>query len=432
MTPFTSYELLWLFFLYSFAGWVLETAAAALKQRRFVNRGLVNGPFCVIYGITAAVMSIGLQELSGFWLFVFAAVYATVAEWMAGHLIELVFHERWWNYSESRWNLDGYVCLPASVFWGILGYAAVHWGNGLILSVLDLIPDLLLKILLLCLLVILLVDVTASVVLLSGISKNPARWAYADDSIDKISRQISVRICRFVERRILKAYPKAEKKEELREKPEVFAAGCGFYKLVMLFMIGAFLGDVTETIFCRATMGVWMSRSSVVWGPFSIVWGLAIALATLLLYPYQNKSDSFLFAAGTLLGGAYEYLCSVFTEIVFGKVFWDYSAIPFNLGGRINLLYSFFWGIAAVVWLKKLFPLIEKWIAKIPVRIGKIVTWVMVVFMICNISVTCVALVRYDERDRGVEAQSSWQSWADEHYGDDVMKRIYPKAKGTK
>lgn len=66
-----------------------------------------------------------------------------------------------------------------------------------------------------------------------------------------------------------------------------------------------------------------------------------------------------MFLTGTLLGGAYEYLCSVFTELVFGKVFWDYSKIPFNLGGRINLLYCFFWGIAAVVWFKILFPPVE-------------------------------------------------------------------------
>ena len=60
--------------------------------------------------------------------------------------------------------------------------------------------------------------------------------------------------------------------------------------------------------------------------------------------------------AGTLLGGLYEYLCSVFTELAFGTVFWDYSAIPFNLGGRINLLYCFFWGFAAVAWFKGLYP----------------------------------------------------------------------------
>ena len=144
-------------------------------------------------------------------------------------------------------------------------------------------------------------------------------------------------------------YPKSVSKSdgtdpqgrESGEGKSIFAAGCGFYKIVLLFFVGAFLGDITETIFCRITAGVWMSRSSVVWGPFSIVWGLAIALVTAMLYKYKDKSDSFLFIIGTLLGGAYEYLCSVFTEIVFGKVFWDYSEIPFNLGGRINLLYCF-------------------------------------------------------------------------------------------
>ena len=56
MKYFTGYELLWIFFVYSFLGWVLETAATTLKQRKFANRGLVNGPFCVIYGITVVLM----------------------------------------------------------------------------------------------------------------------------------------------------------------------------------------------------------------------------------------------------------------------------------------------------------------------------------------------------------------------------------------
>ena len=118
-----------------------------------------------------------------------------------------------------------------------------------------------------------------------------------------------------------------------RQQTDTFAAGCSPYKIILLFFIGAFLGDITETIFCRVTGGEWMSRSSVVWGPFSIVWGLAIAMVTQLLYRYKDKPASWLFVMGTLLGGAYEYLCSVFTEVVFGAVFWDYSAIPFNLAG---------------------------------------------------------------------------------------------------
>ena len=131
-----------------------------------------------------------------------------------------------------------------------------------------------------------------------------------------------------------------------------------------------------------------------------------------------------------MLGGAYEYICSVVTELLFGTVFWDYSKIPFNLGGRINLLYCFFWGIAAVVWFKILFPPVEKWIEKIPAVAGKILTWVLLGFMVCNILVSCVALVRYDERGNGVQATNAVQKWADAHYDDAKMKKIYPNAKG--
>lgn len=137
MNHYTGYELLWLFFIYSFGGWVLETISATLKQRKFANRGLVNGPFCVLYGLTAIAMTVGLQELRGIWLFIFATVYATVAEWVSGHLIEKAFKARWWDYSNIKWNLDGYICLPASLFWGVLGYLAVRWCNGVTLILLS-------------------------------------------------------------------------------------------------------------------------------------------------------------------------------------------------------------------------------------------------------------------------------------------------------
>ena len=100
------YELLLLFFAASFLGWVLETAAADIKQKKFVNRGLVTGPFCVMYGITTVLLTVGLGELRGIWLFLFSAIYATVVEWIGGHLIERLFHQRWWDYSGKKGNLD--------------------------------------------------------------------------------------------------------------------------------------------------------------------------------------------------------------------------------------------------------------------------------------------------------------------------------------
>ena len=423
-------QLLWLFLCYSFLGWVLETATAAVRKKRFVNRGMVNGPFCVIYGIAAALITATTSELHGFWLFLDCVILATVIEWVAGHLIERWYRERWWNYENIRWNLDGYISLPTSLFWGALGVLVARFGNRLLLSLFGMLPSLLGRLAVFILTGLIAVDIIATAAVLSGRSRREEQWKATDRWLTSISRHLGDKIYGWVNRRIEKAYvvTRTEKKREAKAEG-VFAAGCGFYKLVMLFIVGAFLGDITETIFCRITAGYWMSRSSVVWGPFSIVWGLAIAAATALLYRYRNRSDGFLFFAGTFLGGAYEYLCSVFTEIVFGTVFWDYSKIPFNLGGRINLLYCFFWGIAAVIWLKILYPFISGWIEKIPMRIGKILTWVLLIFMIVNMAVSALALARMDARASGIPAENVLEEWLDSSYNDDVMNRIYPNAK---
>lgn len=424
---YTGYELLWLFFVYSFLGWVLETATAAAKQKKFVNRGAINGPLCIIYGIAAVLMSVGLHEVSGIWLFLGSMIYAVTLEWIAGHLIEKYYHERWWDYSEIRWNLDGYICVPMSLVWGTLGFFCVKWGNLFLVKLFGIVPGLLQNIMLWALCIALFVDALASYVLITGKSGYLDRWEAANNQFAHVAAQTGKWISRQVEKRIHSAYHVKEQLQ-LNEVFGTFAEGCGFYKVVLLFFAGAFLGDITETIFCRITTGVWMSRSSVVWGPFSIVWGLAIASVTAMLYKYRNRSDRFLFLAGTFLGGAYEYFCSVFTEMVFGTVFWDYSDIPFNLGGRINLLYCFFWGIAAVVWFKCCYPFLSRMIEKLPVLFGKIFTWALLLFMCCNIIVSCMALARYDQRQKGAAAEKEWQIWIDEHFGDDRIERIYPNA----
>lgn len=314
---------------------------------------------------------------------------------------------------------------------GILALLMMKWGNPLALRLFSAVPGFLQKILIWLLTGLLLLDIAATFFVMFGKSHEKQRYEKIDASFTKLTSSISDRIYRFIEGRLEKAYPSAQKVEAVDEKKRVFAYGCSFYKLLWLFLIGAFLGDITETIFCRITAGVWMSRSSVVWGPFSIVWGLAMAFATALLYQYQEKPDRVLFLAGTVLGGAYEYVCSVFTELVFGKVFWDYSHIPFNLGGRINLLYCFFWGIAAVVWMKGLYPKMSDWIERIPMKPGKVISWILLVFMCCNITVSGMALMRSTQRAKGIPAEAGWQEIMDERFDDARMAKIYPNAVNT-
>lgn len=422
------YQLLWLFLIYSFVGWILETIFAITKQRKIINRGLINGPFCTVYGFTGVLITVALKDLSGVWLFLFSAIYASVIEWVAGKIIEKICHERWWNYENNKFNLGGYISLQTSVLWGVLGFIAVTFTNSLLIDAYKLIPFMVIRIILIVVVVALAADMIFSLLILYYNGRGIEKVKSANNNFTKLSRKLEKWLISRVNNRKNKAYPKTVKLEKEAKDKTVFAYGCGFYKLVVLFFVGAFVGDIIETIFCRITMGEWMSRSSVVWGPFSIVWGLAIAAATLMLYKYKDRSDGFLFLIGTGLGGAYEYLCSVFTEIVFGKVFWDYSDIPFNLGGRINLLYCFFWGIAAVVWFKLIYTRLSKVIEKIPVKFGKITTWILVVFMIANVLMSCFALTRYDQREKGIDAKQSWQVWLDKHYDDEKMMRIYPNA----
>lgn len=425
-------HILWYFFCYAFLGWVLETAAAAARKRRFENRGLLDGPLCAVYGIAGVVLSVGLPELRGNWLFLFlgSAICATVLEWIAGHLLERAGYGKWWDYSRLPFNLDGYICLPYSVLWGILGAACVQWGSPLLLELLDLFPGRV-RVLGLGLLVFLTaVDGAGSLIALYGQPGMLPRVERADGRITRATLRLQGWIQHMVEWRLAR-FHRLPLERAGREKSGVFAQGACFYKIFLLFFIGAFLGDVTETVFCFMKYGVLMSRSSVVWGPFSLVWGFAMGGATALLYKYKDKPDRFLFAAGVLLGGAYEYLCSVFTEACFGTVFWDYSEIPFNLGGRINLLYCFFWGIAAVVWMKGLYPFFSRHIERLPVKAGRALTWALAVFMALNIAVSSMALARYSQRGMGIPAQSGWQEYMDGHYGDEVMERIYPNAVKT-
>ena len=428
------FSLLWLFFCYGLLGWVLETAFAALRQKRYVDRSVLFGPLCLSYGLTGTVLTWGLSELRGSWFFLFlgCAVGATVVEWTAGHLLERATHTRWWDYSASRFNLDGYICLTASAVWGLLGLIAVEWVSPLLLSLYRLLPPLLVGILVWVLLALLAVDGVGTILTLMGIRGALPQVEAVNSRLAALSIRMGGWILRRTEGRIQRSYPQARfVRRAEKKKGNPFARGDSFYSIMLLFLVGGVCGDLAEMIFCRLRMGWWMSRSSVVWGPFSIVWGLALAAATLLFYRYRDRSASFFFVAGTLLGGLYEYLCSVFTQLVFGTVFWDYSAIPFNLGGRINLLYCFFWGFAAVAWFKGLYPVLSRWMAKIPQRVGKLAVWALLLFMAVNIGVSSLALARYSARAAGQPAVQSWQVYMDEHYGDEVMQRIYPYAQMT-
>ncbi len=426
---YTFYELAMLFFVYSFLAWLAETTVATVKVGNFRNRGFLSGPFCFVYGFTGVLLAVFLQDLrkDAFFLFAGSMAVATAVQWFAGKMLERIRQKKWWDYSGKRWNFDGYVCLQYSLLWGLLGFLAVRYGNAILLGGYELLPDIIKKIVVWCLLGIGFLDLAGTLMAVYHVEEKLPRLLGWNQKLQRYTYRLTVKVAGYVEKRIGRSYPSVSQKRAEDAQTEQ----CGLVQVFWLFVIGALAGDIVETLFCRITVGVWMSRSSLVWGPFSVVWGLAIALVTVLLYKDKDRQDRHIFWVGFFLGGAYEYICSVFTEILFGKVFWDYSNMPFNLDGRINLLYCFFWGIAAVVWIKGLYPKVSRLIAVILKKNGQILTGILMVFMALDILVSVLALIRYDTRAAGKDPVYRWEQSMDDYFEDDRMERIYPNGKST-
>ena len=434
---YTLEDFMWIFYIYSFAGWCAGVAANAMRRKRFINTGFLNLPLCPVYGTIGIVFSIFLPELEDHWFFLAlgGSVLAAVVIVVTGVILEHVFGRKWWDYSKTRFQFQGYLNYQHLLGFAVGAVLCTKVLNPLLLDLVHRIPEAAEDVLLLLLGLLFLADTVCCGAAVLSLHRT-VRMMRFTGRVQEFTDDFGNALTRHVQRRMERSYPNLEIKKILdtpaREKDrEVFARGCCFYKLAGLFFIGSFLGDLVETIFCYVRSGVLMSRSSVVYGPFSIVWGFGCALLTAFLYKYRDKSDRYIFVYGTVLGGAYEYICSVLSELVFGTVFWDYSEIPFNLGGRINLLYCFFWGIAAVVWPKILYPILSSWIEKLPVRTGTVLTWVMVVFMTVNMAISALALYRYDTRREQPEAQNGLERFLDTHFDDARMEKIYPNAKAV-
>ena len=212
--------------------------------------------------------------------------------------------------------------------------------------------------------------------------------------------------------------------------PEVsFAHGLNFYKLFWVFTIGCFIGVVIETFWCLLRYRKLESRKGLVWGPFNLVYGFGALVMTLGLYPLREIRDLFIFAVGTILGGVFEYICSVVQEKVVGTVSWDYRNFPLNLNGRINLLYCFFWGILALLWVKDLFPRLTWLIEQIPNEIGIPLTWSGVVFFIIDSIHSALVVYRMNERQGGNAETNRFWNFFDRHYPDEKVRKIYPNMK---
>ena len=100
-------KLLLYFFLYSIIGWILESVYKSILEKRVINSGFLHGPYCPIYGFGAVIMLIFLEnfEHNLILLFLMGFFILSIWEYLVGFVLEKVYHTKYWDYSESRFNI---------------------------------------------------------------------------------------------------------------------------------------------------------------------------------------------------------------------------------------------------------------------------------------------------------------------------------------
>lgn len=121
-------QTLYWFFLYGCIGWGVEVVYAAIKERRLVNRGFLCGPICPIYGCGMVVLNWTVAALapsgegksvSTVAVFFVGMVLTTAIELVGGWTLFKIYHIRWWDYSNMKFNIGGYICPQFSLLWGL-------------------------------------------------------------------------------------------------------------------------------------------------------------------------------------------------------------------------------------------------------------------------------------------------------------------------
>ena len=199
-----------LFLIYSFLGWTIEVIVTFNKEKKFVNRGFLLGPYCPIYGFSSIIMILYLSRYrdSFITIFLLAVVVCSIIEYLVSYLMEKLFNARWWDYSNRKFNINGRVCLENSIWFGLLGTLLIYVVNPFLYNLISKMSDNVLLIVGNFLLIIFVIDLIISLIVTFKIKSNITKLI-KKDSTEEFNHKIKELIdSKLLNRRLFKAFPK--------------------------------------------------------------------------------------------------------------------------------------------------------------------------------------------------------------------------------
>lgn len=170
---------LWLM-IYSVIGWVYESTICSIGQRKLINRGFLNGPYCPIYGTGAVLVLLVLGRIQNPVLLFFAGAVLTCSlEYLTSWLMEKLFHARWWDYSHYRFNIQGRICLLGAIVFGFGGVLIIDVVQPQVERLTAMIPLLAVHVICAVAAIVVIIDTIVTVVGIVGLSERLAKFSEA-------------------------------------------------------------------------------------------------------------------------------------------------------------------------------------------------------------------------------------------------------------
>lgn len=434
MRLFTGTDLVIYLFFYGFFAWWITTAFYSLKDQHYVNSGVLNLPVILspaVVMLSMIILSSG-QNISTGGILLSGFVNSLITERLALAFSQNLLPKKRRKLKDDFYGRNLKNSFIRAAILSLLCFIALETIQPILFSLITLIPIILVRVIALILVGLLIIDIIVIYIFLR-------KYLYKDSfsSLNKNKYRFGEWISRGIWQRIYRLYPSLLTKNTgenngisaadriLESQGVIFAEGINLQKLIWVLFISSLLGDIIETIYVFITAHIIMRRSSLVLGPFSLVWGIGAVILTVVLSRIKRQNNVSVFIAGFLFGGVFEYLCSVFTEVFFGMKFWDYSDIPFNIDGRTNLLFMIFWGVAALMWFRLLYPPLSKGIEKIPPVTGTVLAFSIALFFACNSIVTSMVMIRAAARKNSPIPQNAIESFIDSQYPEEAVKKLW-------
>lgn len=167
------FKAFYIFIIYSILGWFMEVIIVSTKKRKLTNRGFLIGPWCPIYGFGALFITVLLKKYyeDPLVLFIMSFLLGSILEYVTSYIMEKIFHARWWDYSDHKFNVNGRISLITSLGFGFLGLILVYVFNPFFLKIVMNIPSIVFNIIMIIIGLIFITDIVTSFKIIYNIRK---------------------------------------------------------------------------------------------------------------------------------------------------------------------------------------------------------------------------------------------------------------------